>query len=343
MRVLITGLGSYWGSRIALMLESEPAVELIVGVDTEEPKLALEKTEFVHIDASLSILPRIVKATQVDTIIHAHLVTDSTEASGRTLHELNVIGTANLLAAAGVKGGSVRKLVMKSSTHFYGSNFDDPYWFREDAPRKHAPRSQIERSVRAAEDAVREFADDERRVMVTRLRFADVLGPELGSSFSRLLQLPVIPEILGFDPRLQFLHEDDAVRALVQATLNQVPGVYNVAADGVLPLSEVCAMIGRRRLPLPPLLTAWAAEPLRRLRLAPLPDELLRVLRYGRGVDSSRSRREGFRYTYTTAATVDAFARWLRLEATVGETTPEYRYEHETEAFFRHSPAVVKE
>src|ERR1043165_7433226 len=116
MRVLVTGLGSYWGSRVAQSLEREPAVELVVGVDTREPRLPLEKTEFVRADSSYSILHRIVRATRVDTILHTHLIVDSTEVSGRTLHEVNVIGTMNLLAAAGSAGSTVRKVVVKSST-----------------------------------------------------------------------------------------------------------------------------------------------------------------------------------------------------------------------------------
>jgi UDP-glucose 4-epimerase len=343
VRVLVTGLGTYWGSRAARALEAEPGVELIVGVDTREPRLALDKTEFVRTDSSYSILQRIVKATQVDTIVHTHLITDSTEVSGRALHEVNVIGTANLLAAAGAAGSPVRKLVMKSSTHVYGSNFDDPYWFREDTARKRPPRTRVERTLVDADQIVREFAEDDRRVVVTRLRFADALGTELESSFVRILAQPVVPEVLGFDPRLQFVHEDDAVTALVHATTNQVPGAYNVAGHGVMPWSEVCGAVGRRRLALPPLLTAFAAEPLRMLRIASLPREVLRLLRYGRAVDNGRYQREGFRYEHSTASAVDAFAKATRLRSSMGAGTPEYEYERDVEAFFRHSPAVVRD
>ena len=83
---------------------SDPDVEMIVGLDTDEPKVELERTEFVRADQSYSILARIVQATQVDTILHTFLVVDSTRMSGRALHEINVIGTMNLLAAAGRAG-----------------------------------------------------------------------------------------------------------------------------------------------------------------------------------------------------------------------------------------------
>jgi UDP-glucose 4-epimerase len=152
----------------------------------------------------------------------------------------------------------------------------------------------------------------------------------------------VVPEILGFDPRLQFIHEDDVVDALMYAINNDIPGVYNVGADGVLPWSEVCAILGKRRLPLPFAFTNMAAEPARLLGLWDLPPEAMALLRYGRSIDNTRYKRAGFRYGYTTATTVEAFAQALRLAGTIGETSPSYRYEREVEDFFRHSPAVVR-
>ncbi|MEJ7583688.1 MAG: NAD-dependent epimerase/dehydratase family protein, partial [Acidimicrobiales bacterium] len=99
-RVLITGLGTFWGGRVAQALEAQPDVDVIIGLDTMEPKVKLERTEYVRSDENYSILSRIVKATGVDTIVHTFLVVDSTQMSARTMHEINVIGTMNLFAAA---------------------------------------------------------------------------------------------------------------------------------------------------------------------------------------------------------------------------------------------------
>lgn len=343
MRVLVTGLGTFWGGRIAQMLEARDDVEVVVGVDTRDPILPLERTEFVRADSSYSILQRIVHATEVDTILHTHLIVDSTTISGRAMHEINVIGTMNLLAAAGSADSPVRKIVVKSSTLVYGSNFEDPYFFREDTPRTRGPRTSIERSLLSSESFVRDFAEDNPHVLVTLLRFSNVLGDHMDTPFVKALRMPVTPEILGFDPRLQFVHEDDVVDALTYAATHDAPGVYNVAGDGVVTWSEVCRMVGKRRVALPPVLTNFAAEPLRLTGLVDLPQEMLALLRYGRGVDNSRFKRAGFRYCHTTAGAVDAFARSLRLEKAVGEGQPEYRYQQDVEAFFRHSPAVVRE
>src|SRR5882757_6392580 len=147
MRVLVTGLSTYWGGRVAQELERRPDVEVVVGVDTRDPRIALERTEFVRTDSSYSILARIVSATQVDTIVHAHLIVDSTRVSGRTLHEINVIGTMNLLAAAGASGSPVRRLILKSSGLVYGADAPDPYFFREDMARSGPARTNVERSI----------------------------------------------------------------------------------------------------------------------------------------------------------------------------------------------------
>ena len=120
-RVLITGISRYWGGRLAQALEAFPEVEAVIGVDSEEPNVELERTEYVRADENYSILTRIVKAAAIDTILHTFLVVDSTRMSGRQLHEINVIGTMNLLAAASAADSPVRTLVVKSSGLIYGS------------------------------------------------------------------------------------------------------------------------------------------------------------------------------------------------------------------------------
>jgi UDP-glucose 4-epimerase len=231
---------------------------------------------------------------------------------------------------------------VKSSTLVYGANFADPYFFREDMERTRPARTSVERSLLEVAAVVRDFADDNPHVVVSKLRFANVLGTNCDTAFGRLLRLPAVPEIAGFDPRLQFVHEDDVADALAYATLHDVPGVFNVAGDGVLPWSEVASIAGKRRVPLAPFLTGLAAAPLRMLRIADLPPEVLALLRYGRGVDTSLWQQAGYRYHETTLGAVSAFAEAIRLESTVGRAR-EYKYERDVETFFRHSSAVVRD
>ena len=342
-RILVTGLGTFWGGRMAQAPEQDPSVDIIVGLDTKPPSVELERTEFVRVDENYSILARIVKATQVDTIVHTFLVVNSDQMRARAMHEINVIGTMNLFAAASAAGSTVRNVVVKSSSLVYGSAVGDPTWFQEDTPRTKPPRNRVERSLIDVEGYVHDFAEDNPHVNVSLLRFSNVLGADIVTPISQLLEQPLVPAIFGFDPRLQFVHEIDVIRAMQFVLEQEVPGIFNVAGDGLLPWSEVAAICAKRTVPLLPFGTSLATVPLKVFGGADFNPETIDLLKYGRGIDNRRLISAGFRYQYTSAGTVAAFAEALRLRRTVGDHQPGYRYETDVEQFFRHSPAVVRE
>jgi UDP-glucose 4-epimerase len=342
-RILITGLSTYWGGRLAQALESFERVEAIIGVDSREPRRELERTEFVKVSNQHGLIQRIVRAAEIDTVIDTRLVVNSLALPPRLAHENNVIGTMNILAACTGPDSPVRKVVFKSSTHCYGSESDDPAFFTESMRRSHPPHTALERDIVEAEDAVSDFAEKSPDVTVTVLRCANVLGPDVDTGFTRMLSLPVVPMVLGFDPRLQFVHEDDIVHALEHAAFNRIPGIYNVAADGVLALSEVASLVGKRALPLlPPWGTGMIAGPLRRLGFR-IPDEMVNLLRYGRGVDNRLYKAAGFHYGYTSRETVIKLGEHLRVEPVMRGVAREYTYEREVEEFLRWSPHVRRE
>lgn len=341
-RILITGLASFWGGQLAQHFEQDPSVDVIVGMDTDDPVVALERTEFVRADDSYSILARLVRSTQVDTVVHAGLVVNSALMNERRLHEKNVIGTMNLLAALGAEDSRVTSLVVKSSGLVYGAAQEDPTWFREDTRRSHPPRTRVEKSLVEVEDYIRSFAEEFKAIKVTVLRCANVLGGDLITMFSQALSQPATPTIAGFDPQLQFVEQDDVVRAIEFAVTRELEGVYNVAGDGRLPWSEIRAIAGRPPLYLTPFLTQTSTTTLARLRLVKVPPEALDLLRYGRGLDNRMLKRAGFEYRYTTSGAVQHYVENLRLRRIVGPSEPEYRYQGDVEAFFRHSPAIVR-
>jgi UDP-glucose 4-epimerase len=337
-RILVTGANTFWGGRMVQALETDPSIDVILGIGTHDPSVPFERAEFVRSDQNYSILSRIVKATQVDTILHTFMITNSSTVPRRAMHEINVIGTMNLLAAAGAADSSVRHVVVKSSTLVYGSAASDPNTFAEDTPRTSPVRNSVERALVDAETLVRDFSEDNPATKVTVLRFANVLGTHLSTPLSRNLARPVCPSIFGFDPLLQFVEEDDVVRALVHVTRGGIPGLYNVAADGRLPWSEVAGICGTRLVPLSP----WSPLKIRPLsRLFDLPSELEDLLRYGRGVDTRRFAATGFSYNATSAGAVRKFIRAVRLRRQSGRPPRSYTYEHDVEQFFRHSPSIV--
>jgi UDP-glucose 4-epimerase len=341
-RILLTGLDTFWGGKVARALEQDPHVEMLLGMGRGHPQVPLERTEFVRADESYSLLSRIVRATEVDTIVHTFLVVDSSSMSARALHEVNVIGTMNLLAAAGASGSSVRQVVVKSSSVVYGSHPADPVWFTEDTLRSRPPRTRLERSLTEVESYVRDFAEENPEVAVTLLRFANVLGPNVDTPIRRNLERGVLPVIAGFDPLIQFVDEDDVVRVLAAAVGLRLSGVFNVAGDGRLPVSEVARIASAWCLPLPSVFTRQSVAFLVRLGLLDFPAELESLLRYGRGIDTARLKAEGLELEATSAGAVERFAQASRLRRSIGEELPGYRYEADVETFFRHSPAVVR-
>src|SRR5215217_4704315 len=152
-RVLITGLSTYWGGRLAQALEQDPGTDVIVGVSPRDPTCELTRTEYVRVGTQHALLARIVKAAGIDTVIDTRLIVDSIAASRREAHENNVIGTMNILAACGGPGSPVRKVVFKSSAHYYGCEQDDPAFFTEAMRRRNPPRTPLERDIVEAETA----------------------------------------------------------------------------------------------------------------------------------------------------------------------------------------------
>jgi UDP-glucose 4-epimerase len=249
----------------------------------------------------------------------------------------------NILAACGGPDSPVRKVVFKSSAHYYGCHQDDPSFFTEEMARPHPPQTRLEADIVEADDAVSGFGRRNPNLTVTTLRFCNGLGPDLETSHTALLGLPAVPGILGFDPRYQFIHEDDIVGALHHAVTHDLPGVYNVAPDGVLVLSEVASLLGK---PFVPLLPPWGTGPATAL-IAPLglrfPEVVRRQLRFGRGLDNRRLKQAGYHFALTTRETVQAFAEALRLAPLRESAGAPYRYEREVEEFLRYSPSVRRE
>lgn len=340
-RVLVTGVSSFWGGRLAQSLEADKSIETIVGIDTRDPTVELERTDFLRV-SNYRLLERVIRECAIDTIVHSSLVVDPSSMNRQRMHETNVIGTMQLFAAASAPNTNVRRIVVKSSTMRYGSAPEDPVWFSETTPRSRIPSSALEKSLAQVEDYVLGFAEDNPDVGVTLLRFANVVGSNIETPLTRLLALPLVPAVIGFDPRFQFVHEDDVVSALTFALQHDSFGVYNVAGDGLLPWSEVAAICGKRQFPIPGAGSPYFASPFRSLGWFDLHPVYVNLLRYGRGVDNTKLKSEGFDYRYTSAHAVYAYVQAMRLRKVIGDDDSSYRYERDVDTFFRQSPAVVR-
>jgi len=354
-RILITGLSSSWGGQLAQELERDPQVEAVVGVDLQEPRHRLQRTEFVRTAIESEPLARILSAAAIDTVIDTRLTPDPPLGGLGAAREVNVAGTRRLLDAC-AQAATLRKLVFRSSDRRYGSGPGQPAFLVEEPPPwgdgrgseagaepgEPAAGTAAQADVLAAERALAQLARARPQLTVTVLRFATVIGGEQRGGLVSLLELPVVPGIVGFDPRWALVHERDAIAALAHCVRRRLPGIYNVAGDGVLVLSEIASLLGK---PLVPLLPAWGAIATARLLRAlsvPVALELLVELRHGRGLDNRRLKATGFQYRYTGREAVLALGAQRRARRLLGATPDDYRYRPEVEEFLRRSPSVSR-
>ncbi len=213
--VLVTGVSRHLGGRFARQLTADPSIERVIGVDVVPPRDDLGGAEFVRADIRNPIIAKVIAAADVDTVVHMSVIATPQSAGGRSLmKEVNVIGTMQLLAAC-QKARSVQRLVVKSSSTVYGASPKDPAMFTEDMEPKRLPRSGFAKDSVEVEGYVRGFSRRRPDVAVTTLRFANCLGPGIDTPLSAYFQLPLVPTVWGFDPRLQFIHEDDLLASLL--------------------------------------------------------------------------------------------------------------------------------
>jgi UDP-glucose 4-epimerase len=306
--VMVTGVARYLGACFARLLGDDPAVDRVVGVDVILPNYDLGRCEFVRADIRHPVVAKVISRAKVDTVVHMGVLATPLDAGGRVSQkEINVIGTMQLLAAC-QKSLTVRRLVVKSSTTVYGASPRDPAMFTEDMAPKALPSSGYAKDSVEVEAYVRGFSRRRPDVGVTTLRFANFMGPTVRTPLTSYFTLPVIPIVLGHDARLQFIHEDDGLAALRLATLNDRPGTFNVAGDGVLMLSQAARRAGRPVLPLPGLASSTVGGLFKRAKLADFSPEQIGFLTYGRGVDTTRMREQlRFMPEHDTAQAFETF------------------------------------
>ena len=313
-RVLITGVSGFLGLRLAKRLEQSENVEHIVGVDLEEPPIDIKGLEFIRADIRNPLVARVLETTEVDTLVHTNITSSPARFGGRSqMKENNVIGTLQLLAAA-QRAERLNKVIMKSSSAVYGSSPREPSIIGEDHAARQVDLAGYGKDCAEAETYARDFGRRRRDVDLVVLRTQNVVGPTVRTNITSYLSLPVIPTALGFDPRLQLLHEEDAVEALFQALVTDCRGIFNVAGDGVVYLSKALRILGRLQLPLPLPAAQMTADVLRRFGLVDFPMDQLKMILFGRVVSTERAKGAfGFAPRYSTEDALRDF-RDLRID-----------------------------
>ena len=323
--VLITGVSRFLGTHVAALLAADPHIERIIGVDTAPPSTpagdlhapALGRTEFVRADIRNPLIARVISQARVDTVVHT-----SPHARLRAPqlppHDQHVTGTMQLLAACQTSA-TVARVVLGSTTAVYGSSSRNPAAFVESMPATSTVARGYAREAVEVETYARGFARRRADIDVSVLRLANLIGPTIDTALARYLAMPLVPTSLGYDPRLQLLHEDDAVGALVhgaRSATGVATGVVNVAGDGVVTLSQALRWSGRIRVPVPSPAIALVGALVRNSGVVDVSAEEASFLNHGRVVDTTRLRTVfGYQPRYTT---VDALRSYLDARPRLG-------------------------
>jgi UDP-glucose 4-epimerase len=313
-RVVITGISGHWGGELARRLERDPEVEQVIGIDTEPPAVQLERTEFIEADIRSPVLARLLPATEADTVVHCGILWyPAAGKPARALHDINVIGTLQLLAAS-ERTETLERLVVRGSAAIYGCEGSSPAFFTEEMARGLPLRTRFQRDIGELETYFENFSRRRPRVTCCMLRFQPEIGADLRTPLVRYLLLPAVPVQMGFDPRLQLVSEEDANGALLAAIRNPVRGPVNVGPSGSISLSRTLRLLGRPAVPIPqPLVAPLFSRVGRRLGAGDVYNDGVRLLRFGRGVDNRRLREElGYVPRFDAAAAVRDFAARTR-------------------------------
>ncbi|HSS60417.1 MAG TPA: NAD-dependent epimerase/dehydratase family protein [Candidatus Limnocylindrales bacterium] len=319
-RVLVTGVSNPLGSEVARRLA--PQVPFLFGCDVADPVAAIEEMDFVHADTRLSVIGKLVRQLRIDTLVHLAVMVDSPHDE-RSIHETNVIGTMNVLVGCAAPSSPVRKLVVKSSQAIYGAGPGDPSFFSEDMANWDRPGQGVVGDLLEMEQLVNEYALRNELSAATVLRLGYRVSED--TSLARYVSLPIVPTFAGFDPRLQLLHEYDAVEVIVRSVVGEHPGVFNVAGAGVVLLSQAIGIMGGRPAPILPPYGAWLSRAgLKLVARVSLPAHLADVLMFGSVMDCSRVAAEfGWAPSYSSRQAMDALARGRQVEQIEAPSPPQ--------------------
>lgn len=308
--IAITGTASFLGSTLLKTLERDRRFPNLLALDVKPPPFTLKKAKWRKMDLTQmgidQALTNIFKTFRIKILVHAALLNKPIRDLEHS-HELQSVGTMHLLTAAAA--AKVAKLILTSTTDIYGAFPDNPNFLTEAHPARGADLSPFLRDKVEVEEQLLRFQKEHPKTVVTILRPATILGPTVSNFKTHFLQNPVIPTVMGFDPLIQFVHEHDVLRAFLKVILADHPGVYNVVAKGVLPLSRAIRLAGKKPLPIPTFLLYPSAELLWYLNVGAVPGAHIHFLKYLCVADGRKAWRElKFKPIYSAQETLLSFA-----------------------------------
>lgn len=295
--VLLTGAA---GGLARLVAERLHERYRIVGVDTRPlPAGQSFPGEFHRVDYLSRKAADVFRRNSFDALLHlGRLSVASENASRKQRFRVNVLGTQSLLESA-LKYG-VGKVVVMSTFHVYGAHQHNHVHISETDPLRASQLFPELVDAIELDHVSRAFMHQYRRTRTVILRPVNMVGPRIRNRITQQLRTGTCPLLMGFDPMIQFLHEEDAVSAIALALASPKSGVYNVAGEGSAPWSEAIRLAGAKPVSVPHMIAYPMVGLLARFGRG-FPPHLIDYFRYPTIVSDAAFRREfGFEPSVTT-------------------------------------------
>ena len=263
--IFVTGMSGYLGTRLIRRFHKRSDIGDIAGIDLKPPAAKdapSGSAAFYPTDIRDPAVADLMTRHKTDTLFHLAFVVQPIR-DHQKMHDIDINGTKNVLEAA--RNAGVRHVIAVSSTLAYGAHPDNPEKLTEEMPLRGNKTFPYGHFKAVTDRMIQDFAAQNPDLTVTILRPCTVFGPNIDNYVSRMLFLPVTFCVKGYDPPVQFLHEDDFVDACEVAMGKRLPGAFNITGNGTLTITRIAEIIGTRVLPVQSWLLYPALESLWRM------------------------------------------------------------------------------
>lgn len=327
----VTGVTGTVGRGLVPLLESDPRIRKVIGLSRRpwDPRAErLRKVEHRQVD--VRDLPSLRVALEgVDAVVHLAFALYGFRQDPKTLAQVNVNGSRNVLIAAAA--GGARRFIYTSSAAVYGFGAERPSRVDEDAPIDRGQRHFYAHHKAEVEQSLLGELAGLPKVQWTFFRPCAIVGPHAFGAADHLLPRPIrraalsalavtgaaglTPPVPGPPVPLQFVHESDVGQAIHRAlSVNGKRSIYNLGGSGMVAPAEIPRLVGLRTLPLPATLTRRAFNAGARLPYLPPGIGWTQLLTHPLELDTTRARQElGWRPVFSSREAVASTRRALGL------------------------------
>lgn len=295
--IVVTGARSALGRLVLERLARTPARLIVIDIERPPQKVRYYPLNLTEPNTDIE-LERIFREEKCRTVLHLAYLARPIFDVGYS-HEIQSIGTLSVLHAAREAG--VHHIVTVSPSAVYGAQGQNPNFITEEHPiHPHRDYEYLQDRVEADQHVIG-LMEKHSDIAVTLLRIPPTLGPLSDNLTTRMLSADTTVTLFGYDPLLQFVHEDDAADAVLRALEYHRSAIFNIAADGVMPLSTALYHAGVVGIPVAHPIAYALFHAMWIMRLNPVPAPQLDFLRYPCVLDTALAQRDlKFRPRLTT-------------------------------------------